>query len=239
MSLYEKLFLEGEKKKVFILLDPDKVDDEKVSQILSKYEDEEKVVGFLVGSSLLVRSDIQDFVKKLKGKTRKPVILFPGSHCQVVEGADAILFLSLLSGRNPQYLIDEQVRMAPLVKSYGIEPIPTAYLLFDSGKTTTVEFVTGTKPLPVDKVDLAVAHALAAEYLGFKLLYLEAGSGALNPVPGEIVRSIKENVKIPVIVGGGLNSKEKIIKAFDSGADFVVIGNKLEEDPEFLRRIYG
>ncbi|MDI6851226.1 MAG: geranylgeranylglyceryl/heptaprenylglyceryl phosphate synthase [bacterium] len=239
MSLYERLFHNGEKKKVLVLLDPDKLNDEKVFKILSLYENQEKVLGFLVGSSLLVRSDMEDFISRLKSNTSKPVIIFPGSHCQVVKGADAILFLSLLSGRNPQYLIDEQVKMAPLVKRYGLEAIPTAYLLFDSGKTTTVEFVSGTRPLPRDKVDLAVAHALAAEYLGFKLLYLEAGSGALNPVPGEVIRNIKDSVNIPLIVGGGLNTEEKILRAFENGADFVVIGNKLEEDPEFLRRLYG
>ena len=239
MSLYERLFLNGEKKRILVLLDPDKLNDEKVFEILSFYENQEKVLGFLVGSSLLVRSDMEYFIRKLKSNTSKPVIIFPGSHCQVVKGADAILFLSLLSGRNPQYLIDEQVKMAPLVKRYGLEAIPTAYLLFDSGKATTVEVVSGTRPLPRDKVDLAVAHALAAEYLGFKLLYLEAGSGALNPVPGEVIRIVKESVSIPLIVGGGLNTKEKIISAFESGADFIVIGNKLEEDPEFLRRIYG
>lgn len=238
MSLYESLFLNGEKKRVLVLLDPDKLDDDRVSRIITLYEEEEKVLGFLVGSSLLLRSDMEDFITKLKVKTSKPVIIFPGSHCQVVKGADAVFFLSLLSGRNPQYLIDEQVKMAPLLKKYGLEAIPTAYLLIDSGKTTTVEFVSGTRPLPRDKVDLAVAHALAAEYLGFKLIYLEAGSGALNPVPVEIIKSVKNNITIPLIVGGGLNTEEKILGAFEGGADFVVIGNKLEEDPEFLRRLY-
>jgi phosphoglycerol geranylgeranyltransferase len=237
MSLYETLFLSGEKRRVLVLLDPDKISESRLFKLAENSERSGKVAGFLVGSSILLNSDIGEFVKKVKGLTRKPVILFPGSHSQLTQYADAILFLSLLSGRNPQYLVDEQVRMAPLVKKMNLEPIPTAYLLIDSSKITSVEFVTGTRPLPRDKVDIIIAHALAAEYLGFRVIYLEAGSGAPIPVPDYIVRAVRENTTVPLLVGGGLNSPEKVKAAFSAGADFVVIGNKLEEDPDFIRRI--
>ncbi|MGB9824199.1 MAG: geranylgeranylglyceryl/heptaprenylglyceryl phosphate synthase [Candidatus Hydrothermia bacterium] len=237
MSLYEKLFLKGEKKKILVLLDPDKLDDEKLSLLVKESEESSKVAGYLVGSTLLLKSDVDSFVDKLKRKVTKPVILFPGSHAQLTPKADAVLFLSLLSGRNPQYLIDEQIRMAPLIRKMGIEPIPTAYILIESGKITSVEWVTNTRPLPREKKDLIMAHVVASEMLGFKLIYLEAGSGAVMPVPGEIIQSVRKCINIPLIVGGGLKATESIKEAFDSGADFVVIGNKLESDPEFLRRI--
>jgi len=237
MSLYVTLFLSGEKRRVLVLLDPDKISESRLFRLAENSERSGKVAGFLVGSSILLNSDIGEFVKKVKGLTKKPVILFPGSHSQLTQYADAILFLSLLSGRNPQYLVDEQVRMAPLVKKMNLEPIPTAYLLIDSSKITSVEFVTGTRPLPRDKVDIIIAHALAAEYLGFRVIYLEAGSGAPIPVPDYIVRAVRENTTVPILVGGGLNSPEKVKAAFSAGAEFVVIGNKLEEDPDFIRRI--
>lgn len=237
MSLYEKLFLKGEKKRILVLLDPDKIHGEKLDLLVKESEESSRVAGYLVGSTLLLESDVDAFVEKLKNKVSKPVILFPGSHAQLTPKADAVLFLSLLSGRNPQYLIDEQIRMAPLIRKMGIEPIPTAYILIESGKVTSVEWVTNTRPLPREKKDLIMAHVIAGEMLGFKLVYLEAGSGALMPVPGEIIQSVKECISIPLIVGGGLKTTESIKQAFDSGADFVVIGNILESEPQFLRRI--
>ncbi|MEO0236290.1 MAG: phosphoglycerol geranylgeranyltransferase, partial [candidate division WOR-3 bacterium] len=173
----------------------------------------------------------------VKSKTQKPVILFPGSHAQLTKHADAVLFLSLLSGRNAQYLIDEQVRMAPILRKFNLEAISTAYLLIESGRTTTVEWVTNTRPIPRNKVDLVIAHVLAAEMMGFKLIYLEAGSGAEKPVPDELIKLVKANINIPLIVGGGLKSLDTINGVFEAGADFVVIGNKLEEDPKFLRSL--
>ncbi|HOK23299.1 MAG TPA: geranylgeranylglyceryl/heptaprenylglyceryl phosphate synthase [Candidatus Hydrothermia bacterium] len=235
MSLYEKLFLNGEKKRVLVLLDPDKIGEEKLDRLIRNSNESSIVAGFLVGSSILISSDLDEFVRKVKEMTKKPVVLFPGSHSQLTPYADAVLFLSLLSGRNPQYLIDEQVRMAPLVKKMRLEPIPTAYILIDSTTATSVEFVTDTRPLPRDKKDLVIAHALAAEYMGFRLIYLEAGSGALLPVPSDIIKGVKENTSVPLVVGGGLNTPEKIQHAFSSGADFTVIGNKLEENPDFIR----
>jgi len=238
MTLYEKLFIKGEKRRIFVLLDPDKLEDAKLRKILGESEESPVVAGYFVGSTLLFRENLDGFVKRLKAEVKKPVILFPGSHAQITRHADAILFLSLLSGRNPQYLIEEQVRMAPVIKFYGLEAISTAYLLVESGGVTSVEWVTNTRPLPRNKKEIVWAHALTASMLGFKLIYLEAGSGALKPVPPEIIEVVKNSVDIPVIVGGGLRTPEDIKVAFDAGADFLVIGNKIEEDPLLLRRLY-
>ncbi|MEO0228421.1 MAG: geranylgeranylglyceryl/heptaprenylglyceryl phosphate synthase [candidate division WOR-3 bacterium] len=237
MNLYEKLFLKGDKKKILALLDPDKLEKPKLESLIEEINRSQKVVACLVGSSLIVNSDIDAFVYEVKSKTQKPVILFPGSHAQLTKHADAVLFLSLLSGRNAQYLIDEQVRMAPILRKFNLEAISTAYLLIESGRTTTVEWVTNTRPIPRNKVDLVIAHVLAAEMMGFKLIYLEAGSGAEKPVPDELIKLVKANINIPLIVGGGLKSLDTINGVFEAGADFVVIGNKLEEDPKFLRSL--
>ncbi len=237
MSLYEEIFIKKERGRVLVLLDPDKLEEDRLQRVIANAETEPLIAGYLVGSSFLIRSEFEKFVISLKKMVRKPVILFPGGHSQVVPGVDGLLFLSLLSGRNPQYLIEEQVKMAPLARRYGLESIPTAYLLIESGSVTSVEFVTNTRPLPRKKLDIIESHALAAEYLGFKLIYLEAGSGAQEPVPPEAIKRVKERVGIPVIVGGGLNSVDKVRTALDAGADLVVVGNKIEEDPDFIRRI--
>jgi phosphoglycerol geranylgeranyltransferase len=169
------------------------------------------------------------------------MILFPGSAIQVNKFADAILFLSLVSGRNPQYLIGEQVDGAPLIKSFGIEPIPTAYMLIESGAITSVQYVSQTLPIPADKPGIAQVHALAAEYMGMKLVYLEAGSGAPNPVPLGMISQVKEQISIPLIVGGGLTSPNQVQDAVTAGADFVVVGTALEFNPTtgFLKEMAG
>jgi len=235
-KLYTKLFLEGSKG-AFVLLDPDRIESERIREVLKKAEKNKVVRGIFVGTSLLMNPFFDNFIKKVKENTSLPVIIFPGSHYQVSRHADAILFLSVVSGRNPDVLIGEQVRMAPLIQHYGIEPIPTAYILIESGNVTSVEFISGTRPIPRDKTDIALAHALASWMLGFKLIYLEAGSGAQLPVPDEMIREIKKNVPLPLVVGGGLNTKEKIDKAFKAGADFVVIGNAVEANINFLEEV--
>ncbi|MDE0041030.1 MAG: phosphoglycerol geranylgeranyltransferase, partial [Candidatus Poribacteria bacterium] len=142
--------------------------------------------------------------------------------------ADAILYLSLISGRNANFLIGEQVKAAPRIRQYGIEPIPTGYMLIDSGRQTSVGFMSGTTPLPRDKYDLAWSHALAAEYLGMRLVYLEAGSGAEHPVPDQMIAAVKEHVSIPILVGGGITSPEIAVQKVEAGADFIVTGTAIE-----------
>lgn len=213
----------------FLLLDPDRVT-ERVYLALAEGAAECGVDALLVGTSFMLDTRFPQAVKAIKEVATIPVILFPGSHAQLTPHADAILFTSLLSGRNAQYLIDEQVKGAPLVKRFGLEPIPTGYLLVESGPLTSVQYLSASMPMPRNKPDIAAAHAMAAECLGMKLVYLEAGSGAGHPVPREMVQMVAAHVDIPVMVGGGLRSAEDCAGMIAAGASFVVVGNHLEED---------
>jgi len=191
----------------------------------------------LVGTSFLLSSDFDEMVKAVRDAVDVPVILFPGGISQLSPHADAILFLSLISGRNPELLIGQQVKAAPFIKRYALEPISTGYILVESGTLTTAEYVSTTRPVPRNKPDLAMALALAAEYLGMKLVYLEAGSGADRSVPEAMIRSVADYVSLPLIVGGGIRCPEHAREKVLAGASFVVVGNVLErmDDPGLLR----
>lgn len=214
----------------FLLIDPDRIT-ERQSLALAESAEECGVDAILVGSSFMLNSSFAPAVKKIKSSTALPVIIFPGSFAQITPDADAILFTSLISGRNPNYLIDEQVKGAPLVKQYGLEPIPTGYMLIESGALTSVQYISGTFPIPQAKTDIAAAHAMAAEFLGMQMVYLEAGSGAQMPVSNEMVREVAGHIEIPVMVGGGLSTPEQCAEKIESGASFVVCGNCFERDP--------
>ncbi|MFH1277374.1 MAG: geranylgeranylglyceryl/heptaprenylglyceryl phosphate synthase [Candidatus Eisenbacteria bacterium] len=201
--------------------------------------------GILVGSSFTLRDRLDVVLAAIREGTNLPVILFPGSAHQVSGRADAILFLTLLSGRNPQFLAEEQVRAAPRVREAGLESIPTAYLLIGDGARRTVHFVSRTEAIPGDRPELAMAHALAAEYMGMTTVYLEAGSGASDPVPPAVIRAVRGYVSSRLIVGGGIRSPEQAAAARNAGADWVVIGHALERDSSaeslraFARAIHG
>jgi putative glycerol-1-phosphate prenyltransferase len=230
MSIYQKL-LEVKQKKgagYLLLIDPDR---KSISELveLAKKSEENGVDAILIGSSLIISDTFEETVKTIKENIKIPIILFPGSTKQVSKYADAILFLSLISGRNATHLIGDHVVAAPLIKKIGIEPISTGYMLIESGKTTSAEFMSNTQPIPRDKPDIAMAHALAAEYLGMKMVYFEAGSGALNPVPDEMITFAKKFVTIPIIVGGGIKTPEIARQKVSSGADFIVTGNIMEK----------
>jgi putative glycerol-1-phosphate prenyltransferase len=231
-NIYERLF--SGKKKILVLLDPDKTNLELIEKSIKQLERKRTIFGFLVGSSIMMRPTLDNFVERLKNISSLPVILFPGSVSQLTPKADAILFLILISGRNPEYLIGEQVKAAPFVKFYGMEAIPTAYMLIESGNYTSVEFMSYTRPIPRDKTDIAVAHAMAAEIMGMKAIYLEAGSGASLPVPPAMIKEIKSKVQLPLIVGGGIKNKENVEEAFNAGADVVVIGTAFEKNSNFF-----
>ncbi len=186
--------------------------------------------GFLVGGSLVLADTFEECIKTIKNNTSVPVVIFPGSVQQISKEADAILYLSLLSGRNAEHIIGSQVTAAPIIKKMNLEAISTAYMLVESGRTTSAEFMSNTKPLPRNKPDIAVAHALAAEYIGFKLLYLEAGSGAEQSVPDEMVAAVSNYCSVPLIVGGGIRTAEEARKKVKAGAKFVVTGNVLEKN---------
>lgn len=231
MSIYERL--QNSKSRYgggfLLLLDPDRIEQREYLR-LAEAAQECRVDGILVGSSFVLKSNFAEAVQAIKEVTELPVIIFPGSITQITQHADAILFTSLLSGRNPTYLIDEQVKGAPIIKQARIEPISTGYLLIESGNLTSVQYMSGCTPIPNTKYDIAAAHALAAQYLGMKFVYLEAGSGARTPVPVEMIREVASYASIPIIVGGGLNSPEAVAARIDAGACLVVIGNHFEND---------
>ncbi len=192
---------------------------------------------FLVGGSLLTRGNTAECVQMLKNGGAPRVVLFPGNEIQVAENADGILFISLVSGRNPEYLIGKQVTAAPAIKRSGMEVLPCAYLLVDGGKTTSAHYISQTLPIPADKPEIASATALAAEMMGMTHIYMDAGSGALNPVPEKMIRAVRKSIQGVVIVGGGIRSADEAAKAWNAGADVVVIGNGAFENPEIVREI--
>ena len=234
-SVYEHLLQVREKRGggFLLLLDPDSVPENKCLDLAEAAADC-GVDALLVGTSFVLTVDFTRSVRKIKERTSLPVIIFPGSYAQVTPDADAVLFSSLISGRNPNYLIDEQVKGAPLIKKYGIEPISTGYMLIESGPLTSVQYISGTMPIPRSKSDIARAHALAAQYLGMKLVYLEGGSGAKQPVPTAMVADVASYVDIPVLVGGGLTEAEQCAERIRAGAAFIVVGNKFEDDKQFI-----
>ncbi len=212
-----------------MLLDPDRIDPDRLPTVVVDSA-EAGVDAFLIGTSMLLTESGSHVIRAIKRMTELPAILFPGNSLQVVPDADAILFLSLISGRNSNYLIAEQVKGAPLIRNFGIEAIPTGYMLVESGKHTSVEYISDTKPIPRDKPDIAKVHALAAEYLGMQLIYLEAGSGATMTVPDSMIEDVTHYISRPVIVGGGIRSPEEARNKAAAGASFVVIGSRFERE---------
>lgn len=233
-SIYQNI-LKAKSRVVALLLDPDKQDKVDVKKIL-QFAANSYVSIILVGGSL-VNSNIDDFLKYVKSITNIPVLLFPGSAMQFSSVADGILHLSLISGRNSEFLIGNHVQVAFKLKKSGIEVIPTGYILIESGSTTSVQYMSNTSPIPSAKPEIAVATALAGEQLGLKAIYLEAGSGAANPVPSELIKQVKAEITVPLIVGGGLRSAEQINNAFNAGANMVVLGNGIEQNPDLLAQL--
>ncbi|MCF7803208.1 MAG: geranylgeranylglyceryl/heptaprenylglyceryl phosphate synthase [Candidatus Marinimicrobia bacterium] len=213
----------------FVLIDPDAKPSDELGEFTRQIS-ESGADAILVGGSLLIHAQYDEKIKIITEHASLPVILFPGSLKQLSKHADALLYLSLISGRNPNYLINDQVLAAPTIKQLGLEPISTGYMLMESGRTTTAQFMSNTQPIPTDKPDIAVAHSLAAQYLGMKMVYLEAGSGAKNPVPVEVIEGVSSYADIDIIVGGGLRKPEDARTRVEAGASFIVTGNVLEKD---------
>ena len=218
-----------------LLLDPDKRDEESLEERV-KSANNSGVDAIFIGGSLMMDAGCEKRVKKIKSISKIPVILFPGGIGQLNSYYDAMLFMSVISGRNPHYLIGEQVLAAPIVQDLDIETISTGYILIDGGAGSTVEFISGTRPLPMHREDIIVAHALAGQYLGMKLIYLEAGSGAKEPVSTSIIKAVNKAINIPIIVGGGINTPEIAKSAVDAGASMVVTGTVIEQDPEHIKK---
>lgn len=238
MNIYQNI-LEAKKtgqKLLAVLIDPEKIQIQNVHSFI-KLVNQSVATHIFVGGSTDENHQIEEVVVQIKKYTILPVILFPGDFTQVTSKADGILFLSLLSGRNPEYLIEQQVQSALTVQASNLEVLPTGYILIDGGKKTAVERVSNTKPIPQTDSDLILKTALAGEFSGKQLIYLEAGSGSTVPVGAKIITLVKSKIQIPLIVGGGIRSIQQLQNAYNAGADIVVIGTAFENDVSFFNEL--
>ncbi len=231
MKVQEKIYKAISEKGAayLVLIDPDDISGERLINFIRHCE-KSGVDGFLVGGSLMMTNNLDDVLETISSVSSLPTILFPGSVSQISSKADAILFISLVSGRNAEHLIGTHVIAAPIVKKSGIEPISTGYMLVESGSKTTAEYMSGSSPIPRNKPEIATATALAAEYLGMNFVYLEGGSGAEKSVPNEMVKMVSSALSIPVIVGGGIRDSKTAREKVDNGASIVITGNFFEDD---------
>lgn len=236
--IYNSLMLarQSGEKRLAILLDPDKLPPARLEQTVALAADA-GVHYFFIGGSLVVNDRLDELLGEIRRRCTIPLVLFPGNSFQLSYRADAILLLSLISGRNPELLIGQHVIAAPFLKLSPLEIISTGYMLVDGGVTTAVQYMSNTLPIPAHKDDIAVCTAMAGEMLGLKMLYLEAGSGARQPVPTRMIEAVRGAVDIPLLVGGGIRSAAQAVEAWKAGADVVVVGNALEQTPELIREL--
>lgn len=227
-------FRKSGKKAIAILIDPDKMKSKESTENLLNLIRHSDIDLVLVGGSLILESNFREVVDDLKKGSNVPIVLFPGSPLQIVPNADAVFFLSLISGRNPDLLIGQHVIAAPLIRKLNMEVIPTGYMLIDSGRATSVTYVSQTIPIPANKPDIASATALAGEMLGLKCIYMDAGSGADHPISVEMISAVRNTIAIPLVVGGGIRNEKQVRDAFMAGADVVVVGTAVENNPEIL-----
>jgi putative glycerol-1-phosphate prenyltransferase len=233
MRSFNEQLQDRSKKRFALLVDPDKYDDRSLDELI-KHINQDPPDLLLVGGSILFKP-IEITVTALKLGTKLPVFIFPGNVIQLSDRADGILFLSLISGRNPEYLIGNHVLAAPHLSRSGIEVIPTAYILIENGHSTSVEYMSNTRPIPAHKPEIAVATAMAGEMLGMKTIYLEAGSGAAHPVGLDMIQAIRRKISLPLIVGGGISTIDSARDIYNSGADLIVVGSAIEKDPTQLK----
>ena len=238
MNLYTSILEKKAKgKKLFaILIDPDKQKNSVLSLIVQK-ANEANVDYFFVGGSLLTNDNLDECIKTIKNNSNIQVILFPGNAMQINKNADGILFLSLISGRNPELLIGKQVISAPILKQTSLEVISTGYMLIDSGKPTTASYMSNTLPIPRNKNGIATSTAIAGEYLGMKLIYMDGGSGAEKPIEIDMIKQVSNQINIPLIVGGGICNAQKAIDNCNAGADLIVVGNAIEKNDDLILEI--
>ena len=238
MLLYKQLQKAKDtgKKKFAVLIDPDQLRMNNLDKILN-LAIEANVDYFFIGGSLIVNSVLDDCLSHISKACDIPKILFPGNSLQLSYRADAILFLSLISGRNAELLIGRHVNTAPYIKLSPLEVMATGYMLIDGGITTTVSYISNTTPIPAAKDDIALCTAMAGEMLGLKLIYMDAGSGAKNPISASMIESVSGGIQIPLIVGGGIRTPEKAKENIEAGADVIVVGNAIEKDPSIIKEI--
>jgi phosphoglycerol geranylgeranyltransferase len=234
--IYQTILANAGKKRVLaILVDPDKTGPDRLPLLL-KYANDSGVSFIFLGGSLVNRP-VDPVIMAIRKYSRLPVVIFPGSRDQLSDKADGLLLLSLISGRNPEFLIGNHVLAAKSLRESPLEIIPTGYMLIQNGSISSVEYISNTKPLPRDKPEIAVSTAIAGELLGLKLIYMEGGSGAAGVLPGEMISSVKKNINIPLVVGGGIQSASDLKSIYDSGADIAVVGNAIENDPGKLKEL--
>ena len=237
-GIYQSLQLrkkEG-KKSFAVLIDPDKVNTSILDELI-ELSLAAKVDYFLVGGSLVISNHLDEVVQYIKSNCKIPVILFPGSPNQVSKFADALLYLSLISGRNAELLIGQHVVSAPFVKMSGLEIMPTGYMVVDGGAPTTVSYISNASPIPSDKNEIAMCTAMAGEMLGMKLIYMDSGSGAKRAISEGMIESVAKNIEVPLIVGGGITSPEKAYLNCKAGADLIVVGNAIEKDASLIKEM--
>ncbi|MBP6688028.1 MAG: geranylgeranylglyceryl/heptaprenylglyceryl phosphate synthase [Lacibacter sp.] len=223
-------------KSFAVLIDPDKVNPPTIEQLV-KLSVEAGVDYFLVGGSLVISNQLDEVVQQIKAACDIPVILFPGSPSQISKYADGLLYLSLISGRNPELLIGQHVISAPFVKQSGLEIISTAYMVVDGGAPTTVSYISNAAPLPSDKNEIAMCTAMAGEMLGMKVVYMDAGSGAKRPISESMIQAVAQQIEAPLIIGGGITDPEKAYRNCKAGADVIVIGNAIEKDANLIKEM--
>jgi len=224
------------KKSFAVLIDPDKVTKPMLDELV-RLSLEAGVDYFFLGGSLVISNHLDECVQHIKAICNIPVILFPGSPSQVSKYADALLYLSLISGRNPELLIGQHVISAPVVRASGLEIMPTGYMVIDGGAPTTVSYISNASPIPADKNEIAMCTALAGEMLGMKLIYMDAGSGARRPITESMIEVVARHIEAPLIIGGGITDPEKAYRNCKAGADIIVVGNAIEKDPSLIREI--
>jgi phosphoglycerol geranylgeranyltransferase len=224
------------RKSFAVLIDPDKVNAAKIDELV-QLGLEARVDYFLVGGSLVISNHLDDCVQQIKASCSIPVILFPGSPGQVSRYADALLYLSLISGRNPELLIGQHVISAPFVKGSGLEIMPTGYMVIDGGAPTTVSYISNASPIPADKNEIAMCTAMAGEMLGMKLIYMDAGSGARRPITESMIQKVAATIEAPLIIGGGIADAEKAYVNCKAGADVIVVGNAIEKDASLIKEM--
>ena len=238
MNIYKKITAnrKANKKSFALLIDPDKQNKNQLLSIIEKANDANTDY-FFVGGSLLTNDSLDLCLNTLKENSTIPIVLFPGNAMQVNDKADGILFLSLISGRNAEMLIGKQVITAPILKQSSLEVLPTGYILIDSGKPTTVSYMSNTTPIPANKNTVAACTAMAGEMLGLKLIFMDGGSGAKNPISEAMIKEVRKSISVPLIIGGGINSGKKAIGNCKAGADIIVVGNAIEKDKSLITEI--
>lgn len=237
-NIYQELLRRKKQgiKSFAVLIDPDKADAATITHLVERSV-KAGVDYFFVGGSLVISDRLEEVVQQIKSSCSIPVILFPGSPSQLTPLADALLYLSLISGRNPELLIGQHVISAPFVKKSGLEIMATGYMVVDGGAPTTVSYISNATPLPADKNDVALCTALAGEMLGMKLIYMDAGSGAKKAISESMIAAVAAQISIPLIVGGGITDPEKAYLNCKAGADIIVIGNAIEKDPTLIEEM--